>query len=317
MIIGLGNRLHAGIGTRVGCGERGQHLGERLSAGRPEFDDVRDAHPAFGKGARLIGADHVDAGQSLDGGQLLHQTPALTEPDDADRERDRGEQHQALGHHRHQRTHRPQHGLPPAGVRGEQLRVDRQQAGRHQQVGDELQDSVNAAAQFGFHQSELAGLLGQLAGIGLRADLGRAVGAGAGDDETARHHRIAGVLADRVRLAGQQRFVDLQVLLFEDLAVDDDLVPGAELDDVVKDHLTGHQRPSPGLPAHQGFRLSDDRQLVQGLFCPDLLDYPDHTVGDDEQAEQPVDDRTRRQHDHQQHAQDRIDPGENVGPDDV
>ncbi len=125
-------------------------------------------------------------------------------------------------------------------MRREQLGVDRQQPGRHQQVGDELQNPVNAVAQFGFHQSELAGLLGQLGRVGLRAHLGGAVGTGTGDHETARHHQGANVLGDRVRLTGQQRFVDLQVLLLEDLAVDDDLVPGAELDDVVEHHLAGN-----------------------------------------------------------------------------
>jgi hypothetical protein len=42
-------------------------------------------------------ADHVDAGQSLDRGQLLHEALPLTEPDDAQGEGDRRYQHQALG----------------------------------------------------------------------------------------------------------------------------------------------------------------------------------------------------------------------------
>ena len=240
-VIRLGDRLHAGVGAGVGGGQRGQHVGDGLLP-RPQFLDVRDPHAVFGQRAGLVGADHVDAGQSLDRGQLLHQALALTEPDDADRERDRRHQHQALGHHRHQRTHHPQHGLPPPRVRGEQLGVDRQQPGRHQQVGDELQNPVNAIAQFGFHQGELAGLLGQLGGIGVRTHLGGAVGTGAGDDEAARHHRGANSLGDRIRLTRQQRFVDLQVVLLDDLAVDDDLVPGAELDDVIEHHLAGQQR---------------------------------------------------------------------------
>jgi len=47
------------------------------------------------------------------------------------------------------------------------------------------------------------------------------------------------------------------------------------------------------------------------------LDHADDAVGDNQQAEQTVDHRASRQHDHQQHAQDRVDPGENVGPNDV
>ena len=131
-------------------------------------------------------------------------------------------------------------------MRGEELGVDRQQPGRHEQVGDQLQDPVDAVAQFGFHQAEPAGLRGELGGVGLRADLGGAIGADAGDDETARHHRVAGGLGDRVRLTGQQRFVDLKVVLLDDLAVDDDLVPRAELDDVVEHDLVGRQRHGAG-----------------------------------------------------------------------
>ena len=227
-LIGLGDRLHAGVGPRIGRGQRGQHVGEAVRPlRRLQLLDTRHPHAAFGQGSRLVGADHIDPRESLDGGQLLHQTPALPEPDHPDRERDRRHQDQAFGHHRHQGTHHPQYGLPPPGVGGEQLGVDGQQTGRHQQVGDELQNPVDTTAQFGFHQGELAGLFGQLGGIGVRADLGSAIGTGAGDDKAARHHRIAGVFGDRVRLTGQQRLVDLQVGLFDDLTVDNDLIPGS------------------------------------------------------------------------------------------
>ena len=159
-----------------------------------------------------------------------------------DRERDRRHQHQALGHHRDQRAHHAQHRRAPTRIGGEQLGVDGQQPGRDQQVGDELQDLVDAAAQFGIHQRELAGLLGKLGGVGLSADLGGSVGTAAGDDEAARHHLVACVFRDRVGLAGEQRFVDLEVGLLDDLTVDDDLIAGPELDDVVENHLVGQYR---------------------------------------------------------------------------
>ena len=71
-----------------------------------------------------------------------------------------------------------------------------------------------------------------------------------------------------------------------DLAVDDDLVAGPELDDVVEHHLAGRQRLGPGLPAHRRLGLPDDGQLVQGLLGPQLLDDADRAVGDDQQPEQ-------------------------------
>ena len=71
----------------------------------------------------------------------------------------------ALRDHRDQCADHPQHRFPPADVGEEQLGVDDQQSGGPEQIGDELQDSVDATAQgkFGSHQGELAGLLGQAA----------------------------------------------------------------------------------------------------------------------------------------------------------
>ncbi|CKS69696.1 Uncharacterised protein [Mycobacterium tuberculosis] len=202
---GLGDCLHARVGTGVGGGQGGQHIGDTfLSTSPVELFDLADPHATFGQCAGLVGADHVHPRQPLDGGQLLHQALTLAEPDHPDGEGDRGHQHQAFGNHRHQRAHHPQHGFPPSHVCGEQLGVDGQQAGRHQQVSDELQNPVDAVAQFGFHQGELAGLGGQFGCICFAADLGGAVGAGTGDDETARHHGIASVFGNRVGLAGQQ-----------------------------------------------------------------------------------------------------------------
>ena len=97
---------------------------------------------------------------------------------------------------------------------------------------------------------------------------------------------VTRVFRDRVGLAGEQGFVDLQVVVLEDFPVDDDLISGTELDDVVEHHLVGQQRLGAGLPAHQRFRLTDDGQLVQRLFGAQLLNDADAAVGDDQQTEQ-------------------------------
>ena len=201
--------------------------------------EIRYPHAVFGERAGLVRAHHVDPGQPFDRGQLVDEALPAAQPDHPDGERDRCHQHQALGHHRHQGADHPQHRLAPSRIGGEQLRVDDQQAGREQQVGDELQDLVDAAAQFGVDQRELAGLLGELGGVGLPADLGGPVRTAAGDDEAARHHRVAGIFRHRVGLTGEQGLVDLEVGLLDDLAVDDDLVAGPEFDDVVEHDLAG------------------------------------------------------------------------------
>ena len=123
----------------------GGHLREHVSdVALVQLLQIRDPHTVFGQCAGLVGADHVDAGQTLDRGQFVDQTLPPAEPDHADRERDRRHQHQTLGHHRDQCADHAQHRLPPARVGGEQLRVDDQQPGGHEQVGDELQDLVDA-----------------------------------------------------------------------------------------------------------------------------------------------------------------------------
>ena len=302
------------FGPRIVGGQLRQHVSD-VTLVQPL--QIRHPHTVLGQRAGLVGAHDVDAGQALDGGQLVDQTLPSAKPNDADGERDRRHQHQALGHHRNQRADHAQHRFPPARVGGEQLCVDDQQPGGNQQVGDELQDLVDPGAQFGFHQGELAGFLGQLGSVGLSADLGRAVRAAAGHHETARHHLVARVLGDRVGLTGEQRLVDFEVGLLDDVTVDDDLVARPELDDVVEHHLAGQSRLGPGLPAHQRFRQSDDRELVQGLLRAQLLDDADRAVGDDQQPEGTVDHRPGRQHDDQQHAEDRVDPGEDVGTHDV
>ena len=209
---------------------------DRRSSSSLEF---RDPHAVLGQRARLVGTHHVDTGQTLDRGQFVDQTLPAAQSNDADGERDGCHQHEALGHHRHQGADHPQHRLAPSRIGGEQLRVDDQDACRDQQVGDELQDLVDTAAQFGVHQRELAGFVGELGGVGFPADLGGAVGAGAGDDEAARHHRIARIFGHRVGLTCEQGLVDFEVGLLHDHAVDDDLVAGSQFDDVVEHDLAG------------------------------------------------------------------------------
>ncbi|GAA3096907.1 hypothetical protein GCM10020254_47760 [Streptomyces goshikiensis] len=166
-------------------------------------------------------------------------------------------------------------------------------------------------------EREPGGLLGQLGGVGLAADLGGGEGAAAGDDEGAGHDGVAGLLQDGVGLAGEQGLVDLQAVGLADGAVDDDLVAGAEFDDVVEDDLGGGDLGGRAVAADAGFGLADDGEAVQGLLGAQLLDDADAGVGDDHVAEEAVLDRRDDEHDHPQDADDGVEPGEDVGADDV
>lgn len=313
----FGDSLHAGIGARVVAGERGQCGLHLCLVERAERFDLSQAHAVLGEGAGLVRAHHVDAGQALDRGQFLDQALAFAQTHHTDREGDRGHQHQALGNHRHQRGDHPGHGGSPRFPAGDQLVVDAEQTGRNEQVGDEFQDFVDTRTQFGVHQRELAGFLRQFRGVGVLADLGRAVGARARHHEAARHHRRADALVDRVGLTGQQRLVDLERGGLFDLAVDHDLIAGTELDQIVQDHLAGRDLLGEAVAAHGRLGLADDRQLVQGPLGPDLLDDADRAVGHDEQPEHAVDDRARRQNEQEQHTENGIDTGEDIRANDL
>ena len=92
--------LEGGVRARVRLAEGAEDLAYVRLVRAVERAQLGDVHAALGEGAGLVEADHVDAGQALDGGQLLHQALLAAEPDDTDREGDGGEQDEALGDHR-------------------------------------------------------------------------------------------------------------------------------------------------------------------------------------------------------------------------
>lgn len=279
--------------------------------------DLGDVHTALGEGAGLVQTDHVDPGQALDGRQLLHQALLAAEPDDADREGDRGEQDQALGDHRDDAADRAGHRLLEVVLLDDQLADDEPDRRRHHHPGHVLEDRADAAAELGLDEGEAGRLLGELGGVRLAADLGGGERPASGDDEAARHHRVAGPLDHRVCLAGQQRLVDLQAVGLGDRAVDDGLVPGAQLDQVAEDDLRDGDLGGGPVAPYGRFGLADHREAVQGLLGAPLLDDADPGVGDDHEAEEAVLDRRDEQHDHPEHADDQVEPGEDVRADDL
>ena len=166
-------------------------------------------------------------------------------------------------------------------------------------------------------ERELGRLGCQLGGVGVEPNLRRPVGAAAGHDERPAHDARADVLGFWVGLAGEQRLIDLEVVGLDHHPVDDHLVAGPDLDDVIDDDLVAVKGGEPTVAAHLRTRLTHHRQRVEGTFGPQLLDDPDRRVGDDEHAERGVDDRARADDDDEEHEQDRIDTGEDVRPHDV
>jgi hypothetical protein len=163
-------------------------------------------------------------------------------------------------------------------------------------------------------QIETARLHSQAVGVGVRADPSGGEGTGSGDHETARQHRVAGPHSDRVGLAGQQRLIDLQPVHHNDITVDGHRDAATE-----QDHVPGHEllRRHGGLDAvaahpHRG--SLQQRQRVQRALGADFLHDADRAVDHDDQTEQTVLERAEHQHHGQQHPDDRVEPGQHIGP---
>ncbi len=71
-------------------------------------------------------------------------------------------------------------------------------------------------------------------GVGLGADRRRLELPVTGDHDRSGAHLVAGRLGDGLRLAGEQRLVDLQTVSAGDDPVSDDLITGLQLDQVIE-----------------------------------------------------------------------------------
>ena len=311
----FGDRLHGGIGIWVGCSDRAECIVNWFVG---ECFGLDQTHPRLGQSAGLVGADHTDSGQALDCREFVDQTVVSTKPHYADREGHAGQQDQALGHHGHECADHAQESRAPVSVLGaEGLVYDRQDSGWDQQEGDDLQDRVDAIAQMGVDQGEAPGLLGEFGGVGVIANPDGSIGAGASDHEAPRPHLIAGLLVDRIRLASQQGFVDLELTGVDDFAVNHDLVADAAQNDVVEDEFFSPDLDDLSIAPYLGASRTDYREAVECVLGSDLLDDADDGVEDDQQAKSAVGPRTGCDHKGQQHGQDCVDSGEDIGLDDV
>ena len=94
----------------------GEHVGPAVGRRRGERVRVVEHDVALGEGARLVEADEVDAGQALDGGQLLHEHLAVRELHGSHRERDARHEHEAQRDHRDDGRDRRDRGILPRVV---------------------------------------------------------------------------------------------------------------------------------------------------------------------------------------------------------
>ena len=166
-------------------------------------------------------------------------------------------------------------------------------------------------------EREPARLGGELAGVRVRADRRRLEATGARDHDAARQHLGVDRLVDRVRLAGEQRLVELETVGGAHDAVGRNLVARTQLEQVVEDDRLDRALVEPAVPHDARHRRAQHGEPVEGPLGPDLLHDADQRVRDQDDPEQGVLRCAEHQDHDEQRAEDRVEPGEDVGPDDL
>ena len=125
------------------------------------------------------------------------------------------------------------------------LRVERKNHDGKQHDGYDLQHPIDRHLNLGNGAREGTSLLGQALRVDALTDRSRDHAARTRDDARSRKKLIPLLLLDGARLAGQQRFVDLQAHRGQDRTVDAHLIAESQLDHVIEDHVArGHHRKS-------------------------------------------------------------------------
>ena len=133
----------------------------------------------------------------------------------------------------------------------------------------------------------------------------------AADDEAARQELVAGVFLNFVRLARDERLVDVAAILRDD-GVGIDLVAGGEDDDVVAHELRGVHGHAPAVAHGDGLGRGEDAQLVERFLRADLLNDADGGVDDDDAHERQVQPLADCDHAEGQQEKEHIEIGEDV-----
>ncbi len=283
--------------------------------GAVEQHELVEDDLAFGEGAGLVEAHHVDARKTFDRRELLDEHVAPGERERGDTERDAREEHEPFGHHADHAGNRAAERFVERVIR--ELTPEQQRRHRDEDPGDDPQDEVDAVHQLGAGELELARLRRQLAGVGVATDARGLEPSAPGHHEASRQHLGIGDLVDRVALPGEQRLVDLEAVGGAHDAVARDLVTESQLEQVVEHDRLDRDVLHHAVAHHTRDRRVEHRELIKGALRPQLLDDPDQRVGDEHDAEQAVLDRTDHD-DHGEHrAENGVEPREHVGADDL
>ena len=309
----LAQRIHGGVAIVVG-GERAQRLGHRI-VGRDLADVLKPDH-SLGERAGLVEQDDVDPGQSLDRRELLYEHVPARERDGGDAECQARQQNETFRHHGNDagndaRDRRPIGVLHPELAEGEEHRR------REQRPLHVSQDLVDAVDELGPGEREAACFGREPARIRVRADTRGLEAPPARDDDAPRQDLGAHFLRHRVGLAGQHRFVDLQAVGGTQDAVGRDLISADQVAEVIENHLGDGQLPHDAVAHDARPRRVQNREPVERPLRAVLLNDPDQHVAQEHDAEERVLAFAEQEDEHERGSEDRVEPGEHIGPKDL
>ena len=133
----------------------------------------------------------------------------------------------------------------------------------------------------------------------------------------ARQHPLTRLLGYGLGLSGQQRLVGFQPAGPQYHAVDRHLIAWPQLQHVVQDHLVHGYLGGYAVPDDPDPGRGQDGQPVQFALGAQFLDHAEPGVDHQHRAEQRILHWTDHDYHDEHGAQDRVEPGEHVGPQDL
>ena len=179
------------------------------------------------------------------------------------------------------------------------------------------QDLIDAVHELGTGAREPARFGREATRVRVGADTRGLEASPARDDDAPRQHLVALLLGDRVGLARQHRLVDLEAVDGAQDPVGRDLISGNEVAEIAEDDV-GH-RQFPNLAVAHGARSGriQNREAVERPLRSILLDDADEHVEQEHDAEERVLAVAEHEDERERGAEDRVEPGENVRPQDL
>ena len=197
------------------------------------------------------------------------------------------------------------------------LRIENENDQRSERPTDPPHDAIGSVAQFGIDQRKAFRLRGEAARIGSSADLRHPGGSVPGGHGRSGEQTIPHGFADRVRLPGQQRFIDFEARVAHNNRVGSNLVAHAEHKQIVDDNPIGGDLTDPAV-SHDSCRgRTEKSERIEKAFGAEFLQHSDQHVRQGRESEQAVLPIAEEQENESAGPHNRIEQGEQVGPKDV